>query len=118
MFWAKNKPVPDETTDFGEMVPVIWVSSTRFRSAAVRPSCGTRVDVVVGGIVVVVVVDDVDVVLLVVLEVVELVDEVAVGVFAVAGGVASGTHAVTRSERATRNGSGRVRARWVSEVLL
>ena len=51
MFWAKNSPFPECTTDFGVMSPVIRSTNSRFRSLV-----GTRVVVVVDGVVVVVVV--------------------------------------------------------------
>jgi regulator of RNase E activity RraA len=53
MFWAKNRPCPEPTTDLGEMGPVMVATSVRRRSAALRPSGATNVVVVVGGIVVV-----------------------------------------------------------------
>lgn len=60
MFWAKNRPLPEATTDFAARPPAIVSTSTRTRSAAVNPSAATRVVVVVVGIVVVAA--DVDVV--------------------------------------------------------
>src|SRR4051812_19868138 len=49
MFCAKKRSPPDQTTDFGVRSPVISFSSVRERSAAVLPSDGTSVVVVVVG---------------------------------------------------------------------
>jgi len=55
MFCAKKRPSPDATTDLAARPPLSVSTSCRVLSAAVRPSGGTRVVVVVVGVVVVVV---------------------------------------------------------------
>jgi hypothetical protein len=66
MFWAKNKPLPEWTIDFGDRSPVILATCSRLREAAAG-----------SGVVVVVVL--VAVVLVEAGEVVELVEVVVVG---------------------------------------